>query len=221
MLLEMGTDAYVRAEEDDGMGGDNVDMMHYHKQAVEIDGVHIPSSPANFGSVMNIRAGMIVAANNHVPRVVSGTENPPPLPVLRHWSDVAFLQWCMLPSLGLTVPPLKYVLRACIDNDDTIAVISNILGYSAEGLWMGDGPLSRMGWPGITIPMDNLDAVALLGTPNGSGVAWLLAQHKPELGHRIVKQVSIFFAKDDGGWEKPNLLFWIEEVRPDSVLAKM
>lgn len=222
MLQEMGTDAYVRAEEEDDMGGDNVDMMHFLKRAVEINGVHIPHTHANFGFVMNVRAGMIVAVDNHAPHVVPGTENPPLLPILRHWSDVAFLQWCLLSSLGLPIPPLNYVLRVGIENDDTIAFMSNILGYSADVFSMDDGPLFRMAWPGITIPMDNLDAVALLGTPNGSGVAWLLAQHKAELGHRVVKQVSIFFTKDDGGLEKPNLLFWIEEViKLNSVLSKI
>ncbi|KAH3960575.1 hypothetical protein HBH70_159730 [Parastagonospora nodorum] len=222
MLREMGTDVCVRAEEDNGKGGDNIDMMHFLQRAVEINGVHIPSMHANFGSVMNIRAGMIVATNNHAPRVLPGTENPPPLPILRHWSDVAFLQWCLLPSFGLSIPPLNYVLRAGIENQDTIAVISSVLGYSAAVYSIDDGPQVRMAWPGRTIPMDNLDAVALIGTPNGSGVAWLLAQHKAELGHLVVKQVSIFFTVDDGGLEKPNLLFWIEEVvRPSSLLSKM
>jgi hypothetical protein len=66
--------------------------------------------------------------------------------------------------------------------------------------------------------MDSEDGKALLGTPNGSSVAWLLIQHKAmsQLWHKTVKKVTILsseFTDDDPGHEvSSSLLFWIEYV---------
>lgn len=61
--------------------------------------------------------------------------------------------------------------------------------------------------------MDTWEALALLGMPNGSGVGWLLAQYKAELGHRVVEKASFFFA-DNGEAELVNLMFYIVEAPP-------
>jgi hypothetical protein len=44
--------------------------------------------------------------------------------------------------------------------------------------------------------MDTEEGKALLGTPNGSGIGFLLAQHKEVLGmHKSVKQVTLFYLR--------------------------
>jgi hypothetical protein len=213
MLEDLGTDDAVRSfPDDDGLGGDNIDIMHVHAHDVTIDGVLIPRAEAYFCSVLIVRAGILVATNNHVPQA----SHRVPLPALRHWSDVAFLQWSLLPSLGVSTPPLNYILRAGIENKATIAIISHVLGYSASiKTYYDDAEVRRPAWPGTTFAIDKSDALALLGTPNGSGVGWLLAQHKAELGHRVVTQVTVFFDTDESGVEAPNLLFGIAEA-PES-----
>lgn len=59
-------------------------------------------------------------------------------------------------------------------------------------------------------------AQALLGTPNGSGVAWVLIQRKRYLGIKVVDKVTMFvsvFTYDEGDRTKvPNLLFHIKDV---------
>jgi len=59
--------------------------------------------------------------------------------------------------------------------------------------------------------MDNAEALALLGTPNGTGVAWLLSQYQKELGHKVVKNVTLFWErsaiKDEGFKTLPSLVF--------------
>ena len=138
------------------------------------------------------------------------------LPKLQKWSDIAFL------TLNCCVAKneLRYVLRANIQNDDTVAVISLLLNEDASGkiipfprpaCWR-----NRPRWPGIVFDKEE-NVQALLGTPNGSGVAWLLTQRKRGLGHRIVDKVTLFFTEhryssSDDIHENPNLLFHIKNV---------
>lgn len=49
---------------------------------------------------------------------------------------------------------------------------------------------------------------ALLGSPNASGIAFLLVQHKAELGDRYVEKIQVF-SPDEGG--NPSVLFYIVE----------
>jgi hypothetical protein len=41
--------------------------------------------------------------------------------------------------------------------------------------------------------MDTEEAQALLGSVNGSGIGWLLIEHKQQLGIKTVKQVTLFY----------------------------
>lgn len=114
MLTSLGTYDYVRAVVDkDNMGGDNIDMALTHKTDVVISGVLILKTHACFDSVLNIKAGLFIAMNNitseakRMDYMQSARDGHlPPLPALRHWSDIAFLQWSLLPSLIISTPPL-------------------------------------------------------------------------------------------------------------------
>lgn len=65
-------------------------------------------------------------------------------------------------------------------------------------------------WPGMTFDIAGEEGMAILGTPNGAGTAWLLIQRKRELGHRRIKKVTIFYAEDEADiWMWPSLLFWV------------
>jgi hypothetical protein len=221
MLTSLGTDDYVRAVVNgDNMGGDNIDITFTHSTDVVLDGISIPQTGAYFASILNIKAGMLTAANNFTPEAkrairycstLSEKQALPPLPTLRHWSDIAFLQWSLLPSMNLPVPPLNYVFRQGIVNQDTLAIISAVVGYDCGYQGCHGDMIERPRWPGVDFPIDTWEGLALLGTPNGSGVGWLLAQHKRELGHRVVEKVSVLFS-DDGHDEVVNLLFYVIEA---------
>ncbi|KAH7400637.1 hypothetical protein DE146DRAFT_781153 [Phaeosphaeria sp. MPI-PUGE-AT-0046c] len=47
-------------------------------------------------------------------------------------------------------------------------------------------------WPGITFKTDTAEGEALLGTPNGSGVAYMLIEHGEALGHKQVERIFVF-----------------------------
>jgi hypothetical protein len=74
-----------------------------------------------------------------------------------------------------TASSLKYVLRLNIGNEDTLAVIQHMLENPE---WSDTNYL----WPGVTFGMDTVEAQALLGSINGSGIGWLL-----------IKQVILFY----------------------------
>lgn len=78
---------------------------------------------------------------------------------------------------------LKYVFRHNVFNADTRSVIDVINQRN------GTSVLER---PGTTYSADSPDGNALIGTPNGSGVAYLLIQHKEQLGHKIICSVTVF-----------------------------
>lgn len=130
----------------------------------------------------------------------------PEVPPLHHWSDIAYLQWLKTStSASSPVPlpaPIKFVLRLKIQNVDTYSILNKIT--ARHGL-TGYPP-----WPGIVLDIESDEGKAVLGTPNGAGVAWLLIQRKKELGHKRVEKVTFFCVPSEGEihlWA--SLLFWI------------
>lgn len=60
---------------------------------------------------------------------------------------------------------------------------------------------------------------AILGSPNGNGVAWLLIQHKEQLGQKRVRSVIVYetkrhpnYAEEYRRLSKLNLMFIFEDV---------
>lgn len=83
--------------------------------------------------------------------------------------------------MGVEPSPLRYIFRANVQNPDSVAIMSRILGFDAGAQCNGLYP-TRPRWPGISYKISAWDAQALLGTPNGVGVGYLAAQHGKELG---------------------------------------
>lgn len=176
--------------------GDNLELLWWHKFDSQQNCKRCPPTGAVFDNVVNDRAGIIIALDNVTPshklakKFVDREVCPfqkPPLSKLRHWSDAAYLQWQSCAS----TTDLRYVLRANIHNTDTLAAMGQILGEKANNAIMYSLsqcpdriPRMRARWPGVVFDMTEEKAQALLGTPNGSGVGWLLVQRKQELGHK-------------------------------------
>jgi len=58
----------------------------------------------------------------------------------------------------------------------------------------------------------------LTGSPNGVGAAYLLLQHKRQLGKMFIHKVRIF--KSDSGWVAANLLFYVQDIPPSDKRLK-
>jgi hypothetical protein len=180
---------------------------------------------AHIQSVLNSKAGVLLAECNTTPTaMMNPCRNTDPvkliagLPKLRYWSDIAFLQWKSL-APPTEIPELKIVVRYEVLNADTRAVCSTIVASLRKQRQERANPgisyddwLPR--WPGITFSVDSEDAVALCGTPNGSGVLWLLAQHKAGLGRKTIDKVALLYRKGNGMGlrEVPTLIFYIKDV---------
>jgi hypothetical protein len=167
-----------------------------------------PATRANFGNIVDRRRGTLKAMNNFGPayalsRVGVDSDLQPEL---QRWSDMAYLQWTD-PSFDDLPGDLRLVLRCFIVNADTLAIIDCVEANHREK----NPNWSRADYPSIGCHIDEDDAKALLGTPNGSGVAWLLAQHRQELGWKTVEYVTVSW--DQGAVQ---LAFQIGNVRVEA-----
>jgi hypothetical protein len=178
----------------------NRDYHSEHDKDSTHEGIFYGASKGYYANVYNADGGMIVAGNNQGPTLkLRGIKNLIPL---RQYSDVVFLTWRMV--AGDRVKGLKYIMRHFIVNEQTIQVMEEVLGRRGERL---------KPWPGVKIEFPERDALALLGTPNGRGVGWMLIQHKRQLGLKTIRAVTIFQCFG----EEFCMLFWIEDLRQDEV----
>ena len=214
----------------------NIFISHHHKMLNVLHPGY--SEQVHFDSVINSSAGMLAAMYTQSPmdsfrrqKAVPGAEDTTEkltqlgdlwqaepkhigknadrkkvgddFPSLKHWSDVAYLQWA---KHAKDSSNLRCVLRISIKNTKTKAVVRHIM---KDTLVNGGEKSFRTD--------DNRDKVAaLLGTPNGVGVAWLLIQHKRQLGHKTVEKVTVDcqdqFTMSYDGTIDPSLVFHLRDV---------
>lgn len=139
---------------------------------------------------INVPAGLLIADNSLSPTDAkaqisgkTGTITP-----LRQWSDVAFLQWLELAGAA-KVKGLKHVIRSVITNPQTRTRISEALtksGHKTTPVWKNAAKFA----------MTTDEGAGLLGSPNGSGVGFLLAGHKSELGVKTIASVTVWANKE-------------------------
>ncbi|KAJ8112784.1 hypothetical protein OPT61_g4923 [Boeremia exigua] len=135
------------------------------------------------------------------------------LPALASSSDHAWGFWNRASAGNLG--NVKKIFACMITNEITLALIEHAL----KTYPLGPGEVRPRGvekWPGTTFPMRYDAAQALLGSPNGLGVGYFLAQHKHRLGNKAVDKVTVF--RPDRGM-MPYLLFWIEDAPAASQLS--
>jgi hypothetical protein len=128
-------------------------------------------------------------------------------PPLQHWSEVAFLQYLSTFAFPPPQPlPLKAVFRVQIQNVETYTLLQKVIEKHGHDTYLE--------WPGVSFEAESEEGRAILGTPNGSGVAWMLVQHKKQFGGKSVERVNLFYApKKSDLYRWPSLLFWIRQDR--------
>ncbi|KAF1835622.1 hypothetical protein BDW02DRAFT_279021 [Decorospora gaudefroyi] len=167
-----------------------IDYKTHHLNPVVVNGKTYPATRAMFSNDINLGTGILTAHVNITPAQAAISNKLPatiPLPDLAHWSDVAFLQWKDATAGLNPMPCLRAVVRDQIINRTTALVIDYIL--SSQLSWIEKDKR----YPSFTFMADSDEGLALLGTPNGAGVAYLLIQHKQldGLGHRVVEEVEL------------------------------
>lgn len=158
--------------------------------------------------------GAIIADFNFGPDNRGGRKSPPmvasEIVPLKQWSDVTFIQYqdyckrhdTITSTFEACLRGLRGVVRANFVSAKTREIANEALSKS--------GKLLR-GWDHRAIwAIEEESAQAILATPNGQGVAWFLAQHKAQLGHKVVTEVSVF--SDTGAaFDRMNFFFKIED----------
>lgn len=167
-----------------------------------------------FGMSINVTDGIIFALSAYSPSADAAPSEGMPLisvgsddnelPAMRFWSDIAFLHWSHSVPNQVAMTGLKHVFQCSVQNPQTEEVISRILNNRGQHL---------TAWPGITVDTNTEEGQALLGSPNGSGAAFLLIQHKRQLGHKVVDRITIFWDEQPVYVQRwPSLLLHIRDV---------
>ncbi|KAL8722328.1 MAG: hypothetical protein Q9225_001176 [Loekoesia sp. 1 TL-2023] len=121
------------------------------------------------------RKGAIVAEANFSPRFKAGPTAE--IPPLNRWSDIVWFLWSR--EAGNQAKDLRYVFRDKVNNEETRGIIDKI--HRRE-----DRPDTLdLPWPGDTYDMRTDDGKALLGSPHGIGLAYLIRDHSNVLGRKI------------------------------------
>ncbi|KAK3626873.1 hypothetical protein LTR56_012725 [Elasticomyces elasticus] len=148
-------------------------------------------SGGEYSNYHNPSDGMMLCVNNYSPSYEVGIqEHLGPVPPLNRLSDVLWYQWndaVVKTGQGQLVKNLKWVWRRLIVEPDSNNIMETVEAFPGETLQR---------WPGKIYDMYAGDAQqrqiarALLGSPNGYGVAYFLAQHQKELGRKSVSKVQ-------------------------------
>lgn len=144
--------------------------------------------------------------------------DPKKFPKLKHWSDIAFIEWAAVcEEQGVKPASLKYIVRNHITNPETRNVARKVVGgFLATHL---------KEWPGNQYEAPQEQLQALCGTPNGIGVGHMLAQHSDAMGlhRRVVKAVLFKTPEESKEFQKggPNLFMLMQlneaqDSRPES-----
>jgi hypothetical protein len=122
---------------------------------------------------------------------------------LHSWSDIAWLQWAEI--AGENAKNLRYVVRSPVVNIEAQWLINRAFQLS--------GIESRT-WPGVDFDMATDEGKALLSSPNGAGVAYLLFTHKRHLGRKTISKVTVFADNGKKQPRPPSLVYHIVDAPP-------
>ncbi|KAG7008294.1 hypothetical protein G7Y79_00006g019140 [Physcia stellaris] len=124
------------------------------------------------------------------------------LPQVKFWSDIVWIVWASLAKTDTEASSLKYIFRHDIINEETIFVIEEIFGVSRRNFPDGEE------WPGRKLVPNEESFWAVLGTPHGRGIAYLIRDHPNELPGKSIESINVF--RGDKGVRQWHLLFTLD-----------
>ncbi|KAF5589124.1 hypothetical protein FPCIR_6912 [Fusarium pseudocircinatum] len=175
-----------------GFLDDSLDLDEAEVKAVAATG-------ANFASSFSLNPGVIIADHNVGVKYAAGQSSPidketTALTHIQQWSDAVWMQWDRVCSeSGGDVQDLKYIIRAQIVNHATLKIVFQAIlnKYERDHKKKSLGPWKKR--IVITHQKDPKELYAILGSPNGSGAAYMLINHKSRLGGaRVINKVEVF-----------------------------
>ncbi|KAH7413607.1 hypothetical protein DE146DRAFT_749811 [Phaeosphaeria sp. MPI-PUGE-AT-0046c] len=152
------------------------------------------------------------AAREYWPNRANNPPRAEELPLLSASSDYAWGFWNQAnPVVGAT--NIQKIMSLDIINSETLVWIDRALRSIEQP--HGQPKITKpQVWPGTTFILNgDSEALALLGSPNGLGAGFFLAQHKAQLGNKVISKITVWTASET---DLPNLLFWVaDELEPD------
>jgi len=178
---------------------------------VTIGGTTYRSSGGLYSNVMNT-GGAIFALQSFSPRARGAYRTPSldgspghELVPLQTWADVTFLEWIdACKADEKCVKGLKVISKCHAQSNATMRVGGQALGDANSWGF----------WPGKTFSKGSDQFAALMATPSGRGVAWLLLTHREQFGWKSVKSINLWSDKDHDS--KSNYFTFQLEDRTDS-----
>jgi hypothetical protein len=190
---------------------DNLEVQVINDRDVTpADTLH-PKSMGRFENIFN--PAVIIATYNYSPGNVPLGEQNPNVPkedrtLLKRWWDITFLLWQnFLKENPAGMKQLKCIIRNNISGLETIATIDQAMRTKVPGYYAG-GTKDFDDGTWFDMQQDEA-AAAILGTPNGQGVAKFLIQHKAQLGLKTIRRIKVYRPDD---FEDHAILFELEDV---------
>ncbi|KAI9656040.1 MAG: hypothetical protein M1821_005101 [Bathelium mastoideum] len=177
-------------------GGPNYQIEQIQQDEVTVDGVTYPTSQGQYISAFNIHDGVIYQIDNLSPSQTTAH----PLVELSRWSDVVFLEWSRL--AGNNLQNINYIFAYFVSNTESQQIVARAV--------QGHGNLGP--WPGISFFPGQDEYQAVVGSPNGFGVAWFLISHKYWTLFKTISEVVVFTVEDSDRDDSLFILFKITSV---------
>ncbi|KAI7235303.1 hypothetical protein KC330_g4348 [Hortaea werneckii] len=154
--------------------------------------IEFSETGARYQNAFSARYGFVVAEYNVSPAEqikrnrAKGMDWEWHAPRLSKWSDVVYVVMRWQAGFGETMfGNYRWCFRAMVKNRETKAIVKQALGGRLQNV---------RPWPGksFRVSQDSEVGKALLGSPNGSGVGFMFADRKTDLGKKVVSEIIIF-----------------------------
>ncbi|KAK4216308.1 hypothetical protein QBC37DRAFT_371208 [Rhypophila decipiens] len=137
-----------------------------------------------FNIMYNVQKGAIMAININN-KYFKNNDIPRTKYEIQELSDMMFLTWSKyVDQAGADRKNINHIIHHQVHNADTMSFLAEALGVS--------GPQDPGALQGMTFFPHQDEYKVLLASPNGSAVAYFLFDHKGQLGHKTVSQVTVF-----------------------------
>ncbi|KAL8835306.1 MAG: hypothetical protein Q9170_003361 [Blastenia crenularia] len=124
--------------------------------------------------ILSDEKSTIIASNNQSPeKAATGNQR---IPELFRWSDLVWYTWSKI--AGDQAKKLRYIIQESITTTSTRRIMEYV-----EGIHDKPDTLN-LPWPGHALDLRSDRGRALLATPHGVGLAWMIADHSNVLGRK-------------------------------------
>ncbi|KAF2028243.1 hypothetical protein EK21DRAFT_114017 [Setomelanomma holmii] len=195
----------------------NGDYPSVSDQKYKVDGKEYRVTDAKFAMGVNAKDGVLYFLHRVSPqstaqklwgRVPSSDE----LPTLRASSDIAWSFWnCHMDQDKKPIKDITKIFSMSVTNVETMGIIRKALS-EWEPLPGQHKVVTPRPFLGTTFDTSGIPGAALLGSPNGVGAGFCIAQHRLQLENKWILKITVFSDDDSFFPTMPNLLFWVKDL---------